>query len=56
MWRKGYSAGKVQLSQTIIQLRGQEADIEAVSYAKVIFDIGKNAKETVTSGAGVSAI
>ena len=46
---EGYSAGKVQLSQTIIQLRGQEADIEAVSYAKVIFDIGKNAKETVTS-------
>ena len=46
---EGYSAGKVQLSQTTIQLRGQEADIEAVSYAKVIFDIGKNAKETVTS-------
>ena len=46
---EGYSAGKVQLSQTIIQLRGQEADIEAVSYAKVIFDIGKNTKETVTA-------
>ena len=46
---EGYSAGKVQLSQTAIAIRGQEEDIDAISYAKVVFDIGKNAKETVTA-------
>ena len=46
---EGYSAGKVQLSQTAIEVRGQEEDIDAISYAKVIFDVGKNAKETVTA-------
>ena len=46
---EGYSAGKVQLSQTSIAIRGQEEDIDAISYAKVIFDVGKNAKETVTA-------
>lgn len=46
---EGYSAGKVQLSQTAIEVRGQEDDIAVISYAKVIFDIGKNTKETVTA-------
>lgn len=46
---EGYSAGKVQLSQTVIAIRGQEEDISAVSYAKVTFDIGRNARETVTA-------
>ena len=46
---EGYSAGKVQLSQTTIAIRGQEEDIARVSYAKVVFDIGKNARETVTA-------
>ena len=46
---EGYSAGKVQLSQTSIAVRGQEEEIAKVSYAKVIFDIGKNTKETVTA-------
>ncbi len=46
---EGYSAGKVQLSQTSIAIRGQEEEIAKVSYAKVIFDIGKNTKETVTA-------
>ena len=46
---EGYSAGKVQLSQSAIAIRGQEEDIAAVSYAKVVFDIGRNAKETVTA-------
>ena len=46
---EGYSAGKVQLSQTSIAIRGQEEDIDTISYAKVIFDVGKNAKETVTA-------
>ena len=35
---EGYSAGKVQLSQTAIAIRGQEEDIDAISYAKVVFD------------------
>ena len=46
---EGYSAGKVQLSQTSIAVRGQEEEIAKVSYAKVIFDIGKNTKETITA-------
>lgn len=46
---EGYSAGKVQLSRNTIQIRGQESDIAPVSYAKVTFDIGRNAKETVTA-------
>lgn len=46
---EGYSAGKVQLSQSAIAIRGQEEDIADVSYAKVVFDIGRNAKETVTA-------
>ncbi len=46
---EGYSAGKVQLSQTAIAIRGQEEDISRVSYAKVVFDVGRNAKETVTA-------
>ncbi len=46
---EGYSAGKVQLSQTAIQIRGQESDIAPVSYAKVVFDIGRNARESITA-------
>lgn len=46
---EGYSAGKVQLSQISIQIRGQEEDIARISYAKVAFDIGRNARETVTT-------
>lgn len=46
---EGYSAGKVQLSQNAIAIRGQEEDISRVSYAKVVFDVGRNAKETVTA-------
>ena len=46
---EGYSAGKDQLSQTAIEVRGQEDDIAVISYAKVVFDVGKNAKETVTA-------
>ena len=45
---EGFSAGQVQLSNTSVTLRGQEEDIAPVSYAKVIFDIGRNAEETVT--------
>ena len=45
---EGFSAGQVQLSDTSVTLRGQEEDIAPVSYAKVIFDIGRNAEETVS--------
>ena len=53
---EGYSAGKVQLSQTSIAIRGQKEDIEHVSYAKVTFDIGRNARETVTALLGLPAL
>ena len=45
---EGYSAGQVQLSQTSLEIQGQAEDIDAVSYAKVTFDIGEDAKETVS--------
>ena len=43
------TSSRSKLSQTAIAIRGQEEDIDAISYAKVVFDIGKNAKETVTA-------
>jgi len=45
---EGFSAGQVQLSHSTVTLQGQENDISPISYAKVIFDIGKNAEESVT--------
>ena len=45
---EGFTAGQVQLSESKVLLRGQEADVSPISYAKVIFDIGSNAEETVT--------
>ena len=44
----GYSAGEVQLSNTEMELRGQAKDIDRISYAKVTFDIGEDAAETIT--------
>ncbi|MBE6995685.1 MAG: hypothetical protein E7429_02995 [Ruminococcaceae bacterium] len=44
----GYSAGALQLEQTTVDIRGLDADIEAISYAKVTLDIGKDAMETVS--------
>ena len=46
---EGYSAGKLQLSQTAMEIRGQAEDIDAVSYAKVDLDIGTDATDTVTA-------
>ncbi len=46
---KGYSAGQIQLSQSSIEIRGLEADLEAVSYAKISLDLGRDAKETVSA-------
>jgi len=44
----GYSAGALQLEQTSIDIRGLDADLEAISYAKVTLDIGEDAMETVS--------
>ena len=45
---EGYSAGEIKLSQDTLEIRGLPEDIDPVSYAKVTFDIGKNAVETVS--------
>ncbi|MDD3346305.1 CdaR family protein [Oscillibacter sp.] len=45
---EGFSAGQVQLSHNALEIQGQAADIDPVSYAKVTFDIGQNAEETVS--------
>jgi YbbR domain-containing protein len=43
-----YSAGQVELSQTEIEVRGLQEDIDPISYAKVTLDIGGSAVETVS--------
>lgn len=45
---EGCSAGELQLSQTMLELRGQAEDIDPVAYAKVTLDIGEGAGETVS--------
>ena len=45
---EGYSAGQIQLSHTTLDIEGQPEDIDPVSYAKVTFDIGTDAEETVS--------
>jgi len=42
----GYIAGEVQLQPSVLELRGQESDVEKVSYAKVTLQID-NATETI---------
>jgi YbbR-like protein. len=44
---EGYIAGKVQFLPEQLEIRGQQADIDSVSYAKVVLKID-NATETVT--------
>lgn len=48
MWRKGIPPGQIQLSHTTLDIEGQPEDIDPVSYAKVTFDIGTDAEETVS--------
>jgi len=50
---EGFSAGQVQLSHTSVKIQGQEADIDPVAYAKVLFDIGKDTEETVTKNLSI---
>ena len=45
---QGYSAGQIQLSQTTLEVQGQETDIAPVAYAKATLDIGDGAEETVS--------
>ncbi len=44
----GFSAGQIQLSHTSVEIQGQQENVDPISYAKVVFDIGKNAEESVT--------
>ncbi len=43
----GYSAGQLQMSDTMIEIWGQEEDLAPVSYAKVVLDIGEAAVSSV---------
>ena len=43
-----HSAGALRLDQNTIDIRGLDADLDAISYAKVTLDIGKDAMETVS--------
>ncbi|MBR3640770.1 MAG: hypothetical protein IKN53_01920, partial [Oscillibacter sp.] len=44
----GYSAGELHLSDTTVELSGQESDLEKVEYAKIELSIGSNATDTVS--------
>ena len=43
----GYTAGQLKMSNTTIEIWGQEQDISPVSYAKVTLDIGNGAMDSV---------
>lgn len=45
---ENYTAGQVQLSHTEIEVRGQQEDIDPISYARVVLDIGNSAEETIS--------
>ena len=44
---EGYSAGELQISPETLEVRGDKADVDAVSYVKVTLDPGENATSTV---------
>ena len=44
---RGYSAGELQLSPSVVEIRGQQEDIDPVSYVKVVLNYD-NATSTVT--------
>lgn len=44
----GYSAGQLTMSDTSIEIWGQAADIDPVSYAKVVLDIGVGAEKSIS--------
>ena len=45
---EGYSAGEVQISPMQIEVRGDQEDVDAVSYVKVTLDLGDGATSAVT--------
>ena len=45
---EGCYAGQLQMSQTQLNIRGYQADVVPVAYAKVILDIGQDAGTTVS--------
>lgn len=45
---EGFTAGQLQLSHTSIEIRGQQEDIDPVSYVKATLDLGKDAEATVS--------
>ena len=45
---EGCYAGQLQMSHTMLELRGQQADVEPIAYAKVVLDIGQDAGTTVS--------
>lgn len=45
---EGYTAETLRLSAEKLEIRGQAEDIDPVSYAKVVLDIGEAATETVS--------
>lgn len=51
--KEGFSAGQVQLSNTSVTIQGQQQEVDPISYAKVVFDIGKNAEETVNKSLAI---
>ena len=44
----GCSAGEIELSQSVIDVQGQEEDLETIAYAKVSLILGEEAMESVT--------
>lgn len=44
----GYSAGQLTMSDTNIEIWGQAVDIDPVSYAKVVLDIGDGATDSIS--------
>lgn len=44
---EGYSAGELELSPSVVEIRGQQEDIDSVSYVKVVLNYD-NATSTIT--------
>ena len=44
----GFSAGQLELSQELLEIRGEPAAIDPVEHVKVILDLGENTRESVS--------
>ena len=45
---EGYSAGELQITPATLEVRGDQADVDALSYVKVDLDLGEDATAAVT--------